>query len=248
MKLLNKVAIVVGADEIGTTVAKELAKEGAKVVIGGEKKDRVESLAREIVSSGKEAMGIECDPVKSEQVQNLVNQAVAKFGRVDVLVNTVWSNKLVPFVDTTEQMWDEILDKNLKTAFRCIRAVVPTMRKQKYGKIVLLTFLSGISGSGLGEVPFCTAHAGVTGLMRCAAREIGGSKININAVAIGPMEFESYSGIYPKDSMMKMKALISAGRFGKPEDVAGPVVALASDDSSYVTGETVIVGGGFYMS
>jgi len=242
MRVKDKVVILIGADEVGFSLAKGLTKEGAKLVIGDEKKDKAEIAAREV-----NAVAIECDITKNESVRQIVDQTLEKFGRIDALVNNVWTNKLCSFTEMTEKLWDEIIDKNLTGAFRCARAVVPTMKKQGRGRIVQITSLSGLSGSEWGEVHFCTSQAALMGFIRCLARELGGSNIYANAISTAPMECDSYFQTYSRDRVEATKVFVALGRLCKPEDVVEPVLFLLSDDNNFVTGEILSVGGGLYM-
>jgi len=149
-------------------------------------------------------------------------------------------------VEVTEQLWNEILDANLKAAFRCVRAVIPYMKKHKKGKIIHILSLSGYTGAEK-EVPLSTASASLMGFTKAVAREVGKNKINVNAVALPKINSESFYEIYTKKEIEKLKNLISLKELTKPEDVVGPVIFLASEKANHLNGEIMIVSGGQYM-
>ncbi|MHA1378112.1 MAG: SDR family NAD(P)-dependent oxidoreductase [Candidatus Helarchaeota archaeon] len=247
MELKDKIAILVGLNDVGIAVAKGLINEGAALVAGDTDQGRIDIITDHAKTVNGKAIGIICDATKDDQVKAMIQKTQEEFERIDILVTNFWESKSVPFVDVTEDFFDEVLDKNLKSVFRCIRAVIPTMRKAKYGQIIHIVPLFGYTGSTYNEVPLSTAAASLMGLTRAVAREIGRRKIRVNAVAIPPIKSESFFKMYSEESMKKNKELISLGKLCKPEDVVGPVVFLASERSSYVTGEIMIVSGGSYM-
>jgi len=247
MELKDKVAILVGLNDVGIAVAKGLIDSGASVVVGDTEQKNIDSVTDYAKSVNGKAIGIICDATKDDQVKSMVQKTLENFEKIDTLITNFWESKSVPFIDVTEEFFDEVLDKNLKSVFRCIRAVIPTMRKAKYGQIIHIVPLFGYTGSTYNEVPLSTAAASLMGLTRAVAREIGRRKIRVNAVAIPPIKSESFFKMYPEESMKKNKELISLGKLCRPEDVVGPVLFLASDLSSYITGEIMIVSGGSYM-
>ena len=183
--LKDKVVIITGAaNEVSAALAGALAKEGARLVLGDADRNRVEDMAKSLSN----AVPVECNVTRKEQVDGIVKSALDKFGKVDALINNSWMTKLCPFVDMSVEVWDEVLNANLKGAFYVCRAVVPAMRQQKYGRIVNVTSLAGYIGSP-NEVHFSTAQAAIMGFTRCVARELGGSNITVNAVALGGFSY-----------------------------------------------------------
>lgn len=245
MRLKEKVAIVTGAGRgIGRSISKFFAQEGAKVVINYHKsEERASSLAEEIQKQGGEVLVVKADVSKSDEVKNMVQKTVERFGRIDVLVNNAGILILAAFNDTTEEIWDETMDVNMKSAYLCAKEVVPIMQKQGKGKIINISSICGLSErSALRNTAYVVSKAGVIGLTRSMALNLGPS-INVNAVCPGLTDTDMVSSLGPD----RLKAGIEESilkRIGKPEDIANAVLFLASDESDFVTGEVLTVSGG----
>ena len=248
----NKVVILTGAaNEIGREVAKALASKGAKLTIADIDKKKLEAVAGDIRSVGQDITVIECDLKDYGQVESLVKQTMDKFGTVDILVSMPLTNKLTSFVDMTEEIWDEIIDSNLKGTFHCCKAIVPIMKNQQSGRIVIVVSIAGYTGSLVQEatkdVHFCTSQAALLGFTRTIAAEVGAKNITANAILIGALDYATLRETYPEKIVEKGASLSTIGRGGKPEDIVGPVLFLLSDEAAFINGETICVCGGSYM-
>lgn len=245
-KLKGKVAIVTGASRgIGRAIAKKLAEEGARVVVNYNSSSKeAEDLQREITESGGEALLFKADVSISRDVQSMVEATIAKFGRVDILVNNAGIIFRKRILESTEEEWDRTLDVNLKSVYLCSKAVAPIMIGQKRGKIVNISSISGVnSPPSAVEVPDYTASkAGVIGLTRALAVDLAPT-INVNVVCPGAIETDMLAQMSEQARSGRM-AETPLKRFGRPEEIAAAVLYLASDDSDFVTGETLVVSGG----
>ncbi|MFH1122287.1 MAG: 3-oxoacyl-ACP reductase family protein [Pseudomonadota bacterium] len=250
MKLAGKVAIVTGgAQGIGRAYALRLSKEGAKVVIadildGG----RVE---QEIVSEGGEALALKTDVSDEQSTVEMVNRTIDRFGRLDILINNAAIFATIetkPFFEISGQEWDDVMRVNLKGMFLCCKAVYPRMKKQGKGKIINIA--SGVFFKGLPLfLHYVTSKGGVIGLTRALAREVGNDGICVNAIAPGytvteVMKEESIHDASFIDAVVMSRCF---KRQEMPEDLTGAVVFLASDDSDFMTGQTIVVDGGATM-
>jgi len=248
MRLEGKVAIVTGAAGagIGQGVSWALAREGANVVVSDAHPKRPFQIAEDIKSeTGREAMGIVCDVTTREDITNMVKETLDKFGRIDILVNNAGGNKLQQVVDMDEEVWDFVINVNLKSTFLCCKAVLPSMIKQKYGRIVNLSSSIFLVGSKDGEAHYTAAKAGIVGFTRALCREVGEHNITVNAIAPGLIMNEFLLKIYPKEYFDDFEKNVPLGRSGKPSDIAGAVLFLVTDEGSYMTGQTLSVSGGW---
>jgi 3-oxoacyl-[acyl-carrier protein] reductase len=244
MKLKDKVAIITGAGQgIGKEIALAFAKEGAKVVvtdITGKEKE----VAKEIKKMGREAIEVKVDVSKMEDAKRMAEEALKAFGRIDILVNNAGIYPFKPFVEMTESDWDKVINVNLKGAFNCTKAVVETMIKQKYGKIINITSIAGTVVGFPQLTHYCASKAGITGFTRALALELAPYGINVNAIAPGPIETPGTQTL-GKEAYENFKKAIPIGRWGKPEDIASLAVFLASDESSNITGQVIVSDGGY---
>lgn len=245
-KLSGKVAIVTGASRgIGRAIAKRFAEEGAKVVINYNASSKeAETLQREITGSGGVSMTFKGDVSSSGEVKAMVEATVAKFGRVDILVNNAGVIFRKKILESTEEEWDRTMDVNLKSVYLCSREVAPIMLRQKRGKIVNISSISGLNApSSALEVPDYTASkAGVIGLTRALALNLA-PFVNVNVVCPGAMDTDML-GKMGEEARASRVAETPLKRFGRPEEVAQAVLFLASDESDFVTGEALVVSGG----
>lgn len=248
-RLEGKVALVTGAAGagIGQAVARRFALEGATVLVSDAHPERPLAVAEELASDhGVDTLGMTVDVRKTEQVQGMVDAALERWGRIDVLHNNVGINKLMPIWELDEETWDFVQDVCLKGAFRTMRAVLPAMIEQGSGAIVNMASIAGYIGSTMGEATYCAAKAGVMGLTRAAAAELGPKGVRVNAIAPGLIWNPFLERIYPPGELQKMVEPAALGRAGQPEEVAALSLFLASDESRYITGEVHTISGGLY--
>lgn len=246
MKLKNKIAIVTGSRRgIGKSIALELAKEGAKVVISDIDLKECQNVCDEIKKIGSDAIAVNCDVSKKRDADAMVKRVIQKFKKIDILVNNAGVVLMKPFVQMTEKDWDFVLDINLKGVFLCTNAVVKQMIKQKSGKIISVASIAGEVGF-MNTSAYCASKAGIINLTRELAMELSPHNINVNAVAPGVIATKMTEDML-KDKKTKEVLLASTplGRIGQPEEIGKAVVFLASDDSNFITGHTLVVDGGW---
>ncbi len=245
MELQNLVCAVTGSGKgLGKAIAEKFYAEGAKVVLW----DR-SGLAKEVMASldpsGERTLYVRADVREEEQVQQAAAQIAAKFGRIDVLVNNAGISRHKPLAEMTVELWDEVIDTNLKGVFLCCKAIVPYMKEQKRGKIVNIASLGGRSGRNVG-INYAASKAGVSGITKVLAKELGPSGIYSNAIAPGPILTEQ-TRQYPPEVFEGWNAGRAIIRDGLPEDVADLAVFLASRRSDWVTGTTIDINGGILI-
>lgn len=247
MNLVNKVAIVTGAGRgIGKAIAIALAREGANIITIDIDIQTVEEVAREIKSLDRQALAIQVDVSDSKEVNRMVQSVLKKFKRVDILVNNAAIIKRGSIEDLTEEDWDRVMDVNLKGAFNCAKAVVGTMKKQRYGKIVNISSIAGKIGDLASAPCYGASKAGMACLAKSLARELASYGINANVVAPHAIETDM-SKEWSEEKRKSIIADIPLGRLGEPEDVAEAVVFLVSDKAKFITGEVLDVNGGCLM-
>ncbi|MCL5058721.1 MAG: 3-oxoacyl-[acyl-carrier-protein] reductase [Actinobacteria bacterium] len=247
MYLNGRVAVVTGSSRgIGRAVALALAREGADVVVNysGREADARE-VAEAITAMGRRALALRADVADPAQAAGLVEEAVKNFGRLDILVNNagVTRDNLIPRIK--EEDWDAVLSVNLKGAFNCIKSAIRPMLKARWGRIINITSVAGITGNA-GQANYCASKAGLIGLTKSAAKEFGSRSITVNAVAPGYIVSEMTESL-PAEAKNKMLAGIPLGRPGMPEDIAALVVFLAGESAAYITGQVITVDGGMTM-
>ncbi|MCM8792260.1 MAG: 3-oxoacyl-[acyl-carrier-protein] reductase [Candidatus Omnitrophica bacterium] len=246
MRLKDKVSLITGAARgIGREIAFVLGREGAKVLICDINIEEALKTKEDLEKQFIIVEAIQADVSKYSEVEQMVNKILDKFGKVDILVNNAGIRKDNLILRMNEADWDKVIDINLKGTFNCIKAVSKVMLKQKYGKIINIASIVGIMGN-VGQANYSASKAGVIALTKTAARELASRNINVNAIAPGFISTEMTKDL-SAEVKQKMLAQIPLGRFGLPEDVAKVCLFLASDESSYVTGQTIIVDGGMLM-
>ena len=246
MKLKNKIAIVTGSGRgIGKSTVLELAKEGAKVVVSDIDIKECQNVCDEIKKIGSDAIAVKCDISKKSDVDAMIKKTMQKFQKIDILINNAGVVLMKPFVEMTEKDWDFVLDINLKGVFLCTNAVVKQMIKQKSGKIISVASIAGEVGF-MNTSAYCASKAGIINLTRELALELSPHNINVNAIAPGVIATKMTEDML-KDKKTKEVLLASTplGRVGQPEEIGKAVVFLASDDSNFITGHTLVVDGGW---
>lgn len=245
MKLKNKVAIVTGgARGIGKAICLQLAKEGAKIVIFDLMDELALKVAEEIKKEGGECLAIPVDVSSICSVEQAVEKVIDKFKRIDILVNNAGITKDKLILRMKEEDWDKVIQVNLKGAFNCLKVVLKFMSRQRYGRIVNISSVIGLRGNA-GQANYAASKAGLIALTKSAAKEFARRGITVNAIAPGFIQTSMTQELLSirKDLLNQ----IPLGRAGKPEEVAGLVSYLVSEDVAYITGETVRIDGGMSM-
>lgn len=243
MKLENRTAIITGAGSgIGRATALLFAQEGARVVVVDVAADAAASVAEEINAREGRAVGIRADVSKADEVQAMVEQSLTHFGRIDILINNAGVIRDNMSWKMSDQDWDKVLDVNLKGTFLCSRAVIPPMRAQGYGKIVNTSSIGALGNAG--QANYSAAKAGVMALTKTLSLELARSGVNVNCVAPGSIDTPILKGMPPGMVEKKVLERVPLRRIGLPEDVAKLHLFLASDDSSYITGQVIFIDGG----
>lgn len=245
--LTGKTALVTGASRgIGRAIALELAKHGANVAVnyaGNEAK--AQEVVEEIEQLGKRAIKIQADVSNEENVKSMVKEVIQTFGSVDILVNNAGITKDNLLMRMKVEDFNDVIQTNLTGAFICTKAVTRQMMKQKSGRIINVASIVGVSGNA-GQANYTAAKAGVIGLTKTTAKELASRNILVNAVAPGFIATDMTDQL-PEEQRAGMLELIPLERLGEPEDVAKAVRFLASDDASYITGQTIHIDGGMVM-
>ena len=244
--LADKVAIVTGASRgIGRAISVALAGQGAKVVASARNVEALESLVAEIKALGGEAVAVVGDVAVEADANNLIEQAVATYGQVDILVNNAGITRDGLLLRMKNEDWDAVLDTNLKGAFLCIRAAAKFMSKQRSGRIINISSVVGEMGNA-GQANYCASKAGLLGLTKSVARELARRNVTVNAITPGFIVTDMTEQMTDK-AREAMTEQIPLGRLGEASDVANAVLFLASDQSSYITGQVLGINGGMYM-
>ena len=247
MTLEGKNAIVTGGSlGIGAAIARELGRQGANVALNYRKHDtEAKQVVADIEALGAKGLAIRADVSSFTDAQRMVDEVREKFGGLDILVNNAGINRDGVIWKMTEEQWDQVIDINLKGYFNYCRAAVPIFREQKAGKIVNVTSINGLRGK-FGQTNYSASKAGIIGLTKALARELGRASVNVNAVAPGLIETEMMKDA-PESVREAALAEIVLGRLGKPEEVAVVVAFLCSEAARHITGEVIRVDGGQYI-
>ena len=253
MRFDAKVAIITGSsDGIGRAAALIFAREGGQVVLNARGRDRLEAARASVQAVGKPPLVVAGDVSQAPVVERLVGETLQHFGRVDILVNNAGGGTSLRFLEeVTAEDWDLTVNSNLKSAFLCCQAVAPAMKRQRSGRIVNVSSVAGRNVSRLSGPQYSSAKAGVLGLTRHLAQDLGPLGITVNAVAPGPTLVDRVAkkwSLRTEEDRSHILENIPLGRLAQPEEVATVIAFLASGDASYVTGVTIDVNGGSFMS
>ena len=242
----GRVSIVTGASQgIGEAIARDLAAEGAAVVLVDVQPDKLEAVVRSIADAGGKAEAHQADVGDAAAVERVVNAVTAAHGRIDPLVNNAGITRDGLLMRMREEDWDAVIRVNLKGTFNLSKAVIRTMIAAKYGRIVNIASVVGLMGNA-GQANYAASKAGVLALARSLAREVAARGITVNAVAPGYIATAMTEGL-PEDIKKAFLEIIPMKKFGLPKDVASAVIFLLSDEAAYITGQVVNVNGGMYM-
>jgi len=251
VRFKDKVAIVTGGSRgIGKAICSGFAEGGGQVVIFDLLEDEGKKTEEEIKSRGGKVLFIKTDVSKTKEVESAVKQCIDMFGKVDILINNAGWDRMMLFNDTDEDFWDKVIDINYKGVLRCCKAVLAPMVERKYGKIVSIGSDAGRVGS-TGEAVYSGCKGAIISFTKTLARETARYGINVNCVCPGPTQTpgmeETKKEEFAARILGAMDKIIPMGKLGKPEDVAAAVLFLASDEASYITGQTLSVSGGLTM-
>ena len=247
MKLKDKVALVTGgARGIGQAIAMTFAREGADIVVADVNLEVAQKTASEIEALGRKALALEMDVTDYAKVEEGVNKILDKFGKVDILVNNAGITKDNLILRMSQSEWDAVINVNLKGTFNCIKAVSRPMVKQRSGKIVSIASIIGLMGN-FGQANYAASKAGIIALTKTVAKELASRNVNANSVAPGFIQTDMTAKL-SEDVKAKMLEAIPLAKLGTPQDVANVCLFLASEDASYITGQTITVDGGMVMA
>ncbi len=245
MRLQNKVAIITGGGTgIGKAIALGFAREGAHIVLAGKELPQLQTAAEEVNTLGRQSLAIKMDLLSSKEAGAMVTQTVEKFGRIDILVNNAAIYPATPFLEMSEEEWMNVIEVDLNGIFRCTQPVAKEMVKHNSGRIINIS-----SGQGLLGIPlmahYTAAKGGLIAFTRAIAAELSPLGINVNCIAGGLFYTDTVKKLLPPEFFDSFAKSIPLRRIGVPEDWVGTALLLASDEGSYITGETISVDGGY---
>tara|TARA_B100001179_G_C18594102_1_gene406266 strand:+ start:863 stop:1612 length:750 start_codon:yes stop_codon:yes gene_type:complete len=241
--LNNKIAVVTGASQgIGKIIAFELAKSGAHVACISRNKKAIESIVEEITINGGQASSFPCDISDSDTLSEIITEIIKENSRIDILVNNAGITKDSLLMRMSIEQWDDVINTNLKGAFHCTKAVVRYMMKNKFGRIINITSIVGLTGNA-GQANYAASKAGLIGMTKSIAKEVASRGITANCIAPGWIE-TSMTDKLSGEVKNEFLSHIPVGRIGSPDDIANAVIFLASDEAGYITGQTITVDGG----
>ena len=245
--LKGKSAIITGASRgIGKAIAIKFAKEGANIVINyRNNEEEALKVKEELEQLGVKTLIVKADISDLKQAENLIKQAKKEFGQVDILINNAGITKDNLIIRMKDSEFDQVIKINLKGAFNCLKAVTPIMLKQRSGKIVNMSSVVGVIGNP-GQVNYCASKAGLIGMTKSLAREIGVRGINVNAIAPGFIDTDM-TRVLTEEQKKNILSQIPLNKFGNIEDIANTALFLASENSNYITGQVIHIDGGMAM-
>lgn len=249
-RLDNKVAIVTGSGSkrgIGRTIALTLAKQGAAVVVADLNMDGIQDTVNAITEAGGKALGVELNVTSKESNEAMVEKILQEYGRIDILVNNAGISQKVTVEDMTLEDITKVFNVNMFGLFLCTQAVLETMKKQKYGRIISLSSVSAKRGGGVfGGPHYSASKAAVLGFSKNLAREVALDGITVNCIAPGLVNTDIWKSL-PEELAKNVIAGIPMGRPGETEEIASAIAFLASKEASYITGEEIDINGGSHM-
>jgi len=247
MVLGGKVALVTGGGQgIGRALSLALAEGGADVAVADIDMPAAEAAVAEVIACGRRGLAVEADVTSKPAVEAMVQTTVETLGRLDILVNNAGIFPIAPVATMTEEVWDRVMAINLKGVFLCSQAVLAPMRRAGGGRIINLASVSGLVGA-VGMAHYAASKAGVIGFTKSLAREVTTMGITVNAIAPGIIETETTRQTFPEGALQAYQAQVPLRRLGRPEDLTGMVVFLASPAAAYITGQVYAVDGGYTM-
>ena len=246
MTLEGRVALITGASQgIGQAIAVRLAAAGASVALAARNQDKLNEVVQQITSVGGKASAFQLDVADEDQIKSVFKAAIAKLVKIAILVNNAGITRDQLVMRMKRADWDAVLGTNLTSAYLCTQQVISPMLKQRWGRIINVTSIFGQIGQA-GQANYASSKAGLIGLTKAIARELGSRNITCNAVAPGFIE-TNMTAVLGDDFKQNALKNIPLGRIGTPDDVAGAVAFLASDEASYITGHVLDVNGGLHM-
>jgi 3-oxoacyl-[acyl-carrier protein] reductase len=247
MNLEGRVAMVTGAAQgIGRAIALVLAEVGADIAGGDVALEKLQGVAKEIEALGRKTLALHLDVSSPDSVKDAVDKTLEAFGKIDILVNNAGITKDNLIMRMKPEDWDLVLRVNLNGAFHCTRAVLPGMVKQRYGRIINIASVVAQAGNP-GQANYIASKAGIIGLTKAVASEVGSRNITVNAIAPGFIATAMTENL-PEAVRQRMLSLIPLGRMGTDRDIAQGVRFLASEEASYITGHVLNINGGMYMA
>lgn len=245
-RLLNKVAIITGGSQgIGRATAEKFAEQGAKLVIADVNEEKGQAFVAELKTNGTEAIFVKVDVVQKAQTDAMAQAALDAFGQIDILVNNAGITKDATLMKMTEDAFDRVVAVNLKGVYNCTQSVVPHMVEKNYGRVVNAASVVGLFGN-FGQTNYVATKAGVIGMTKTWAKELGRKGITVNAVAPGFINTEMM-GTIPEKVLEMLAGKANLQRLGQPSEVANVYLFLASDEASFVTGTVLSVDGGLAL-
>ena len=249
MKLKKKVALVTGGGTgIGRAISLEFASEGANLAITSRKMENLDKVAKEIEEKGRRSLAVSADITVKSQVGQMVEKVIEEFGQIDILVNNSGTSRGMPIIDFTEEDWDIVMNTNVKGLLFCTQAVARHMMKRRYGKIINISSTAALGQFSVGSSAYGTSKFAVNGFTKASAFEFGPHGINVNAICPGRILTDIVYNNRTLEQVEEFKRVgietSVLGRIGEVEDIAHLALFLASDDSSWITGEIIASNGG----